>query len=430
MEKIYHKLFYSIGLLCTMNTLSIASIGVYNYLIVILLSIRLIQILLSKKKNVYLSSKNILWYMFFLIMFISLIHSSLFMPNIWFKESFSLTLKFAIYILGLMFLFGNNNLLNYKKDFILGLYFSTIIQLLWGILQAALWYIIGLNLNEIVFGNILNIGGGNINWQSSIIDSAIRLTGFSWEAANFALVMLIGWSLAKSNILKSLFILALVFSYSKTGFLCMFILGIIRFFIVLKNIKYNKILVFKFNIIIKCMMGIVLCIIIFIIFEDIIMEMINTATTLYEIVKISIFTDEDYSGNIHKSYYLMLGNVVNNMSLWQCFFGYGTFSAGYPYGLYNIVPYGTEQVWNPESDFITIIVGNGFLGIIIYYLIMIKAYFSTLEMKERYIILSIFICGITYLFIRGTWSCLLLLFISLQTRGIKNEKEEKNDVFI
>lgn len=423
MEKIYRKLFYSIGLFCTMPALSIVNIGIYNYLIIILLLTRLIQILLSKKKNIYFSSKNILWYIFFFIMFVSLIHSSLFMPDIWFKESFSLTLKFAIYILGLIFLFGNNNLLKYKKDFILGLYFSTIVQLLWGILQAGLWYIVGLNLNEIVFGNILNIGGTDINWQSSILGSAIRLTGFSWEPANFALVMLIGWSLAKSNILKFLFILALVFSYSKTGFLCMFILGIIRFIIVLKKIRYNKILSFEFNIVIKWIIGIVLCFIVVIIFEDTIIEMVNTATMLYEIVKTSIFTDEDYSGNIHKSYYLMLGNVISNMSLWQCFFGYGTFSAGYPYGLYNIVPYGIEEVWNPESDFITIIVGNGFLGIIIYYLIMIKAYFYTLNIKERYMILSIFICGITYLFIRGTWSCLLLLFISLgQNKVIKNVK--------
>lgn len=419
MKKVYHKLFYLIGIFCTMNIVSIGGMAIYNYLIIILLFIRVLQILLEKKKEIYLSSKNILWYVFFLIMFLSVLHASFSMPIIWVKESLSLTLKFSIYILGLIILFGNTNLLILKKSFISGLYMSTILQLLWGGLQAGLWYGVNLNLNEIIFGDILNVNKDNIDWQGDILGSIIRLTGFSWEPANFALVMLIGWSLSKSSKMKFLFILALIFSYSKTGWLCMCILGMLKFIIEFKNINLIKII--SLNNIIKFLVFIFIFMVFAIVYSDLIQNTLNTIGESFIILQNAIFTDEDYSSNIHKSYYIMLGDILNNMSLWQCIFGYGTFSAGYPYGLYNIVPYGTDWVWNPESDFITIIIGNGILGIIVYYLIIIKAYFYINNIREKYILISIVVCGITYLFIRGTWSCLILFFLSITQK--KNERE-------
>ena len=430
MEKLYHRLFYLIGLFCTANAFAIgignSSMSVYNYLIIILLLIKSIQILLSRNSIIYISSNNIIWYLYFFVMFLSVIISAFTMPENWFKESINLTLKFSIYFLGLLVLFGDKDLSIYKPSFMRGLYISTILQLFWAGLQALCWYGLGFNLNELIFGSLLHIGGGTINWDGAVLGPVLRLTGFSWEPANFALVMLVGWSLSKKIWLKGFFILALIFSYSKTGFLCMLVLGTVKYLVCLKNFTIRSI--FSINYIKRFLFFVFIVIIFILIFTDFFYNLVDVIVSSYNTLTLAITTEENASANIHKLYYLALGDILNNMSLWQLLFGYGSFSAGYPYAFYNIVPYGLDGAWNPESDFITIIVGNGFIGILLYYLIVIKAFYNASNWMERDIIIAIFVCGITYLFIRGTWSFLILLFISINyTRRLKNEK---NDVSI
>lgn len=423
-RKIYNRLIFLIGLVCTGSALAVGigttKMSLFNWLLVIMLVIRGQQIILSNHLKLTLNSKMLTWYLFCFAMMLSVISSIVYMPSVWIINSINLTAKLEVYVLGLIILFSADSLNVLRKYFFKGLYYGCIAQLVWAAFQALFWYGIGININEIVFGNILNVGNGEVSWTGNILGGVIlRLTGFSWEPANFALVALIGLILSETKKMKVLFALAIICAYSKTGLLCLLVL------VAIKSVQYcvswidkKKISVSNNEIVATVILTFVLGILCMV-FDEWIIKFINTLAEGINNLYIAIVTEESISGNIHKMYYLYLPDIFNVTDIMQVLFGYGTFSAGYPYALYNIIPYGMDGAWNPESDFVTIVVGNGILGASLYYMIVIKNIFSNNSTQYRYISTAILVCGITYLFTRGTWSLLILLFMSIETESIK-----------
>jgi len=419
MEKIFNKLFLLLGFFCTMNAVAIKiaglSFAVYNVIIMLLLALQLYQNLQKKHILFYLSANYALWYAFFMGMIFSVIVACFTTTDVWINNSIFLTGKFLVFILGMLLLFNNEELVKYRRWFFKGLFYSAIAQLIWGILQLIFWYEFSNNINQTVFGDFLGIGGADINWDANIMGGVIcRMSGFSWEPANFALIMLVGWILSSSVQAKAMFILALIFSTSKTGFLCLLLLFIImsirkiksaNYFIDTlfswKGIFYTGLLIFVFSVSI-------------IIFQDIFLTFIDTFSDMWNNLLISIMTDGNDSANVHKTYYTELFKVWDLSSLMNIIFGYGTFSAGYPYALNNIIPYDIVSTWNPESDFITLFVGNGIFGGLLYYGLLIDVYRKT-SLNGKYMVMVIAMAGITYLFFRGTWTSLILLFLSAKS---------------
>lgn len=129
-----------------------------------------------------------------------------------------------------------------------------------------------------------------------------------------------------------------------------------------------------------------------------------------------VFAETDLSANRHIDYYLKLPELFASFFFVHLIWGFGTISAGLPYArLFGF--YSVQSQWNPESDLIIILVGNGIIGIYAYY----KLIYSCLKnhknnYKMRSLVVAIFVCGIMYTYIR-TWVILILVFLSIPDTG-------------
>lgn len=429
-ESIYRKLYLWIGVVCTGSALSVgvgsAKMSVFNFLLLFSFVLRLIHIAVNKE-GLYVLKKMYVWYLFGFVLMLSACGALLCVPRSWFINSLMLTGKLLLYFGGIIILFPKILLYKIKDDFFRGLYYGCIGQLVYGIFQGLLWYGFSINLNEIVFGRILNAGSEDIMWDNNILGGIVmRFTGFSWEPANFALVMLIGIILAKTVKMRLLFIMMIVFSYSKTGILTLLLLALVYIMSIIKGIVFKEHFSIKLIKAYTVIIALVVLSLLAVVEYDKLLYVYRLVENILENLYIAIMTEESLSGNIHKMYYLAVLDVIEKGNIWEFLFGYGTFSAGYPYALYDIIPYGIKKAWNPETDFITLLIGNGIVGVLVYYGIVLQNLFCIKDYKYRYILLAILSCGITYLYARGTWTLLILLFISIE----RMEQNEKNNVSI
>ena len=427
-DDVYRKIYLWIGITCTGSALSVGlgsvKMGVFNWLLIFSLLIRIVQIY-TNKERLYTPCRLKSIYIFCLCLLVSTFMSMIYLPKAWIINSFSLSFKLIIYLGGIISLFSNEQLLVIKKYFFRGLYYGTLCQLCWGGMQAICWYGFRVNLNKTIFGDVLQIGvSSGISWDGNILgDTIMRFTGLSWEPANFALVMLVGIILSKKIIVKILFALMIIFSYSKTGFLALMILVVCLVIEKLKECICNKRLFLTYIFFYKVFF-------LFLILALLIVVELDKFTYLFSVINegldnlyIAIMTEESMSGNIHKMYYLALLDVLSESNFEQILFGYGTFSAGYPYAMLNIIPYGVDGAWNPETDFVTLLVGNGLIGAICYYYMIVSNIFCSKRKESMLLMIVILTCGITYLYVRGTWSLLIILFTAVE---VLEHNEKKN----
>lgn len=428
MDKTIAAFFWVIGLLCTITALALpignnGLVAIYNFLIPILFLYIIIHHYIANKPIIYFMPENKIINYFFIILIFSSLISGFYLPAIWQKNALVMTFKFCFFIGGFLVFFSKYEIVKYRGFFINGLYVATILQLIWGGLQLIFWELYSININKLIFGDLMHIGTGSIDWNQNIMGGIIcRPSGFSWEPASFALLMIIGWLLAKSFYGKSLFILAILISTSRTGILTFSLIVILKFIFTLLRKKKNKItLTIKSVITLITFCGIIG--IIFIEYSEVIYDFYDTISRTFDALMEGIMTTDNFSANVHKIYYLELFDLISQDNLWQFIFGWGTFCAGYPYHIMNIVPYmGVDTPWNPETDFITLLVGNGIIGVILYYSFLITVFKRQKKMNEKFIVLAILFSGITYLYIRGTWTLLLMVLLSYE--NVREDKRE------
>lgn len=201
----------------------------------------------------------------------------------------------------------------------------------------------------------------------------------------------------------------LILSTSRTGMVIGFIMvafDIINYF---KNIKkYNRLKI-KYNSILTC---------IIIIFNRNIKDSLgliidNIKITLEKLLQVSSGTDS--SSNMHLLYYKKSYNIFSYSNLFQILFGYGTFCNDFPY-FYLLNIYTWQKTWNPESDFISVLIGNGIIGFSLYYSFV----FRCIKYNINYInavklIVSIVIGG----YIWSSWPIIILIMLFIRNEDNK-----------
>ena len=128
------------------------------------------------------------------------------------------------------------------------------------------------------------------------------------------------------------------------------------------------------------MLASILCLLIFI-FRNLLLDRWQIILQSFQ----SVFQDTDInsSSSIHSGYYNTLGQALNELPLPNLLLGIVYFSSGYFYNqnalTLNLSPLLLMNPlgWNPESDFVTLIIGNGLLGIFVYYFWSIKGIIIT-----------------------------------------------------
>lgn len=413
LTKTEYKLTFLFAVLCSMNGLMIAGFSFSNYILVFLL----VYTFFFNRTNIVLNfngqSSKFSWLML-LSIFLSILAALPILPYDWLGNSILSLIKFLL-AYGYFFLIQPNVKINeFRSVFFKGFYIGAIIQLIWGFLQELLYISAGIKLNTLIFSDIL--GQTSYNWDSYISGNILRMTGLGWEAANFALVMVVGYviscHLKKSLIVRLLFITAIFFSTSRSGYVALLAVLVVQFLQILKRSTFNfKITYKKLLVMVFLLSGVS---IILFIFKDSINSRLQIIIQSFE----NIFHENDInsSANIHMGYYKTLIDSFKQLPIINSLFGIGYFSSGYFYDQHAL-ELGMSPLllnykfgWNPESDFVTLVIGNGILGAIIYYGFAIKGFVKHIKDHYSLLIVAVITCGITYLTIRGTWSGLVLAF--------------------
>lgn len=412
LTKIEYKLTFLFAVLCSMNGLMIAGFSISNFILIALIICSLFnkRIVLNFKSE---SSKFVWWLLLSIILSIFAAMSMLPMP--WLTNSIMSLIKFLL-AYGYFFLMQpSSNIKKNKSVFFNGFYVGAIVQMVWGFLQEILYIVFSLKLNTLVFSDIL--GQTSYVWDSYVDGNILRMKGLGWETANFALVMIIGYIISchqnRNRIIRLLFIVAIFFSTSRSGYVAMASVLLMQLFQSFKKLSYNYKVTYK-NILSSLIFTVVIFFIL-IIFK-------NELFSRWQLISNSfsdLFQESNINSSIgiHTGYYETLIAAMKKMPIVNLLFGVGYFSSGYFYFQnasalnMSLLVLTNPLGWNPESDFITLIVGNGLFGVFIYYFFAIKAILVNRKNYEGLIAVAIVICGITYLTIRGTWAGLLLAFV-------------------
>lgn len=401
-NKIESFLFFTLGITSTFTAIQFGfngfQLSLFNYVILLLNFFHFIK----SGFKIYIQKSDAAIGMFFVTLVISTLLNITVLPNAWANESIKAMMKFLLIYSPFLFLYGKNQLNAHLSMFFKGLIISFIVQFIWSLLQLYFWNSQNIVINQIVFGDILKIKTNHswLTWHNGF-----RTTGISWESANLGICMVVGIFLAKKNLLKICFFIGLLFTGSRSA-LVAFLLGCLLYII---NKLYNKLKTKKSSMKSNILFKYFICLLVIIIglkltgFDKILLDSLNNFME-----RLTEF-DGDLSANRHMDYYFKLYDILKESPV-KFVFGFGTSAAGLPYTeLFN---WGSIiGAWNPESDVITILIGNGIIGFVFYYIWQAQLLYKYKNNKIIFFMLvTIMIAGIFYLYLR-TWVTLVLIIL-------------------
>lgn len=325
-----------------------------------------------------------------------------------------------IYIPLFVLIYNDSNRENYLKAFIDGLVFSARINVLWGVAQLVSYQVLNIDINNMFFKDILGstLQRGWTMYYHSGDRWLIRITGLNFENSVYGLIMVLGFFLEKRKLWKVSYFIMLVMSLSRTGLVSFFATYIIKK-ITMKKIRLRKIKMVKSFI---TLFAIVAISIYLYKFNSFIQYQINTIINRFTV-------ETDSEGTVrHSQYYPQGLNVFLTRSfIDQQLFGYGPRVSGISINMNKDIAISTNvflmsdyyKAWNIECDVITLLLGHGIIGSVLYY-------FSCYECIKKckylkFAVFAVLIGGVTYHFYSLT--IINLMFILIEANLGRNINE-------
>lgn len=142
-------------------------------------------------------------------------------------KSYLINSTFYLVIFVLLFNCTNKYLSECTDCYVNGIVWAARIQAIWGILQLILQYGAGININQILFVDILH-STNTRDWIMGFFSGNswnMRITGLNFENSMFALVVCLGAALEKKKVWKFLLLATAVLSLSRTGWVILIALN-------------------------------------------------------------------------------------------------------------------------------------------------------------------------------------------------------------
>lgn len=395
-----NTLFYLLGVLATIQILSIGGITVFNILLVTTAILPLLIYIKRLKIDV-----------FFVISFIaSLITLFTSICNEALTTDFrtSAIINGTIYI-GVLFiyLFMNNNVKS-AYSLIQGFKYSCKLTLFWCLLQVLLFYTFHIDLNQKFFGDFLKISGAN----GAYYNGSLIPTGFYTHRA-ILLPSLIFLLFATNNIYVILLTLFVGFLTKSTALIIGLLLTVIYKLLIWGVENYNRRINRK---------SVILFLMIFVIFIFICLMYHSEINEHFEYIITRIIESTsnkaDNSSVVHFLYYKNLYPILQKLDLHNLLFGTGFGTSGIHYTWYN-GQYSFLATWVVESDYVNIVLNQGVIGFLIWYYVLAKI----VLISKRYklwdnigFVLIITFVGIMYN-IQFTWFIIVELGMFVLTKN-------------
>ena len=306
--------------------------------------------------------------------------------------------------------------------YIKGVYWASFAHAIWGILQLLIYEIAHVSINKVIFFDLMHVqmaeyvqmrGNGN----------SIAMTGFCWNAGNFAPLLVIGYVFSPSIYLKMLFAAVSILSGSRTGIIGIITCVVVEVFFRLSK-RHKKI---KRTYIVGG--GVILLIAIVTICSNSklmdsishrIQEMMGTLSLDY------LHTQS--SSTVHARYWTSVPIVTQWNGVLNNLFGYGNGCSGYPfailYGQYD------DHNWVVECDYINNLWSFGYIGFALWYSWYGNHVFKGKKLDKKFLVLflGLLVEGITYN-VTFNWCFLFLLFVFIEI-DYSNDFISGNDVLI
>lgn len=393
------RLLFLYGLLGTMPILQVLGFTAFTWLTVLSLGYMLLQGRIESK-----AKKKVLPYLIFSIG--TLISSGIClvsnMPSIWKDIQPSNIIWQLCYLIIFIGYFNQKGIIK-SIFYIKGVYYAAFAHAIWGILQFFIYEIGNISINKILFFDLLHV---QMAEYVQMRGSSIAMTGFCWNAGNFAPLLVIGYVLSSSIYIKIFFAGIALLSGSRTG-----ITGILASFLLELGIHFFKKRKGKIKLGYILGIGAIAVVAVVVIATNgRIMQSISQRIQEMQGMFSRDFLTTQSSSRLHARYWISIPRITGWNNLINNLFGYGIESSGYPfaeiYGQY------ADHAWTVECDFINILWSFGYIGFIIWYGWYGNQIIKGTKINNKYLILfaGLLVEGASYN-VTFNWCLMFLLFV-------------------
>ena len=420
MKKTSKVFIYIFCLLNSISGLQIAGISLYTIFVAIFATF-IIYGFAKNGNHYYRISKRDYFAIYILCSSLSCIFSIFYkyiLPHVPIVRTY--LLNCGIYLV--MFVLLKNYKTDYKCELIStfrnGLIFAARVQAVWGLLQFMLLYTFHLNINQILFEEILHSTNSR-DWIMGFYNGNIwnmRITGLNYENSMFALVVCVGMALENNIIWKPFLMLMAVLSLSRTSWVM--VAGYVSLLAIRWIMNKRKMISSR-----RVLAIIILFVVMFIVYfqNNAVQRQVSNI-----ILRLTDSTALSVSASRHILYYpygLLLW--FTDANLLQKILGFGMRCSGVAFsqnsqvasivGIYESF----NNAWAVECDVIGLLLGGGLLTFLMYYLLCFSI-FNNKSNQFRDVIFIILVGGITYHYHSISYVIFILMFAALEVR--KNTK--------
>ncbi len=285
--------------------------------------------------------------------------------------------KIILYII-FIFLWGSQGLRikEHNKLLVRGVFAGCIANLIWGIIDAAGYYLSGKSLNNIIFSNYFSMRGVNLNRGVSLIlaTGQIRAAGFNYDPAHFGFIcpLVAMYSLKRKNpYFMMLAIFGTIASASTTALVC--VIAIAVFYILDNFFGSNRVIWIEMNKILLYILSILVIVGIIIFNWNSIHGIICKAVNLFWQRINNSYIGQLREDNVRIQFVRYLPYAVLYLGpLLLTGLGFGTAFFGYSHSSYVVSMMGitSAMVYDMENTYIAYLMDTGIVGMILFFSFM------------------------------------------------------------
>lgn len=301
------------------------------------------------------------------------------------------------------------------SSFVKSIIITAYIHGVMAIIQFVAWYIFHIDIMDVIFNSFFK-GFFGTDWTAFNFEGgkiALRVGGFNRDTAFFSLLLIFAYNYTKNIYSKFFFLICSALSMSRSGILGMVLSVIFDFAKAIRNGKVKT----------RWLYPIILSVIV-VVFICNISPSIRYQLTYLNFRFQSVFNNTDFGTARHLSYLSGAFNTwLLKMNFIEKIFGIGPRSGGVALtegGLISQSIGHSKDVWTIECDYAEMLLGHGFIGYLIYYIV-----FRVLKIgsfKEKKLALVLLILSLMYNYFDLTLVILWLICLAEKMNGNKYVK--------
>ena len=260
-----------------------------------------------------------------------------------------------------------------------------LIQIGWFLLQTVLWYGMGIDLNKVLFVDLLHL----VENASFIRSKVYYPSGLTWHSAVLAPLLVLGFILFEKPVVRVLILFVAFLCGNSTALIGVVLTALL---LILEQVASSYGRIARNRLLLVC--GVLLAAVLAVYLSGSMSRVLDAVTRLFT----RLFGEErDASTEAHFGYYRDYLTIFRNSAVPQIFLGYGYGCSGYTITmLYD--RYTNLASWAIESDIVNILVSRGIIGFLLYYWFMFYIMIRGLKTDVRYFIFMavLFVQGFGY----------------------------------